>query len=122
MVGALDDPVKLTVMEKLHVSPLGEVQKTVVVPIGNVEPDGGLQTTPLPQLPEGVGDEYVTTALQLAVLTGATDGHVREQPEVAATTVVEADDELSARCGSFVVLDTLAVSVMIAPFAAPEST
>jgi len=44
------------------------------------------------------------------------------QPEVAATTFVDAEPELSAACGSLVVLDTLAVSVMIVPFAVPVFT
>lgn len=113
-------------MAKLQVSPLDEVHITVVLPTGKVEPDGGLQTTPPPQSPEVLGAEYVTTALHWAVLTGLTDGHVSVQPEVAAATVVDADDELSAKCGSFVGgmdwLATLAVSVMTVPFAVPEST
>lgn len=57
----LVDPVKLTVTVKLHVSPVIAVQAIAVLPRGKVEPDGGLQTTPLPpsglepQLPEVVG-------------------------------------------------------------------
>jgi hypothetical protein len=43
---------------KLHEPPLATLQLTVVVPIGNVEPEGGLQTTgSVPQLPEAVGVE-----------------------------------------------------------------
>jgi hypothetical protein len=44
------------------------------------------------------------------------------QTEVAPTTVVDADAELSAKCGSFVVLVTLAVSLIIVLFGVPEFT
>lgn len=45
-----------TMTLKLHAPPLAVLQLTVVVPIGNVEPDGGLHST-VPQLPEVVGVE-----------------------------------------------------------------
>jgi hypothetical protein len=64
----------------------------------------------------------VTATLHWAVLTGSTVGQVTVQPEVAATTFVDAEPELSAACGSLVVLVTLAVSVMIVPFGVPEFT
>ncbi|MEK6322232.1 MAG: hypothetical protein AABN33_11165 [Acidobacteriota bacterium] len=52
--GVVSLPVTVTV--KLHSPPSWVVQLTVVLPIGNVEPDGGLQTTgSLPQLPVFVG-------------------------------------------------------------------
>jgi hypothetical protein len=51
----------VTVTLKLHTPPLPVLQLTVVVPIGKVEPEGGLQVTSfsggLPQLPEVVGVE-----------------------------------------------------------------
>jgi hypothetical protein len=121
IVGALDVPVKLTVTAKLQVSPLCAVQVTVVLPIGKVEPDGGLQTT-APQLPGGVGTKYVTMALHPAVSTGTTDGHVSVQPEVEPTTVADADAELSAPFNSFVALEMLAVLVIKVPAGVPLFT
>lgn len=54
--GVVSLPVTVTL--KLHAPPPGVLQLTVVVPIGNVEPDGGLQTTgSVPQLPEAVAVE-----------------------------------------------------------------
>ena len=56
IVGATDDPLKVTVATVLQESPLCVVQVTVVLPIGKTEPDGGLQTTLPPQSPASVGD------------------------------------------------------------------
>lgn len=60
----------MTVTAKLQLSPVGAIQVTTVLPTGKVEPDDGLQTTPLPpssglipQLPDVVGDAKVTTEL-----------------------------------------------------------
>jgi hypothetical protein len=57
-----------TVTVKLQVAVLPDasvaVQVTVVVPTGNVEPEGGLQATVTPeQLSDAVGAEKVTVAL-----------------------------------------------------------
>jgi hypothetical protein len=113
--------VNRTVTAKLHVSPLCEVHVTVVLPIGNVEPDGGLQTTESPQLPDVVGVPYATTAVHEVVLTGLAVGQVMVQLVVAAATVVEVDAELLAWCNSFVALVILTPFVMIVPSAVPAA-
>ena len=62
VIDSVSDPELCTVTEKLQLSPVGAVHDTVVVPTGKTEPDGGLQTTPLPpssgfppQAPDVVG-------------------------------------------------------------------
>jgi hypothetical protein len=118
----------LTVTVKVQSPPLWEVQVTAVLPMGKVEPDGGLQRVPLPpsdpvpQLPDVVGFPYVTTALHWSVLTGATEGQLIVQSEVEPTTVVEVEAELLGSCGSAVVEVALAELDMMVPPAAPEST
>lgn len=94
-----------------------------MLPIGKVEPDDGLQTTPLPpssglipQAPEVVGAAKVTMALHWLVLTGATDGQLMVQVDVELTTVLEADAELSGARSSLVALEILAVFEMTEPF------
>ena len=56
------------------------------------------------------------------MLTGATDGQLSVQEEVAPTTVVDVEAELSDACSSLVALETLALLVMIAPVAASPAT
>jgi hypothetical protein len=116
-------PVTTTLM--LHAPPLAVLQLTTVVPIGNAEPDGGLQTTgSAPQLPEAVGVEYVTTALQAPSVAFplASPGQVSVQTFDAPTTVFEVLEVLSDGRGSFVVLTTFATLVMTVPSTVPAFT
>ena len=89
--------VTVTVKEAVvgGLTPSEAVQFTVVVPTGNVEPDGGLQLTTggLPLL--SVADtEYVTTAPVPDVVTEISAGTVNEGGSVSSnvTVTVKEDD------------------------------
>ena len=66
IVGCTGGRVSLIVTVKLQAPPLRVAQLTAVLPIGNADPDGGLQTTLLsggePHGPDVVGVAYVATA------------------------------------------------------------
>lgn len=62
--------VSLTVTVKLQLAPLSPVQLTTVIPIGNTEPDAGVQTTSPHKLPVVEGAAYVTVAVQWPESTG----------------------------------------------------
>ena len=90
--GQVSVPVSVTVTVKLQVANRFPdvslaAQITVVAPAGNVDPDAGSQVT-VPQLPDVVGEEYVTSLLHpLLVLSVISDGHVRVQLLLSTVTV-----------------------------------
>jgi hypothetical protein len=81
----------LTVTVNEHVGPTVDVQVTVVTPFANVLPDAGAQVT-VPQEPDTVGGEYVTTAVQTpgAVFVTMFAGHVSEHSGFTVTRKVHA--------------------------------
>ena len=121
--GVASEPVTTTL--KLQAPPPAVLQLTTVVPIGNAELEGGLQTIgSAPQPPEAVGAEYVTTAEHaLPVAASLTSPeHVSVQTFPAPTTVLEVLEVLSDGCSSSVLLDMLAALVMTVPSATPAFT
>ena len=105
-----------------HDAPLAPAQTTLVVPIGNNEPDAGLQATvpqPVP-LPDGVVNWTTFPHCAVSFTSVMSDGQLTAL--VAGEIVAEAVNVLSVSNNSAVSLVTVAVLVTAEPACAPALT